>query len=105
MSVWIRTDLHDAFARQLRERGAALARGATAIGWKLGFGTPAALEQLQIDGPLLGSLLVGRRARMSWRGEARRADARGPFGSSGLPETCHSDREGKAWRIIQHRSA
>jgi 2-oxopent-4-enoate/cis-2-oxohex-4-enoate hydratase len=57
VSVWAREDLTRAFARQLRDREAAIASGATAIGWKLGFGSAAAFRMLGIDAPLIGYLL------------------------------------------------
>jgi 2-keto-4-pentenoate hydratase len=57
MSVWSREDLRAAFGRQLSSREAAVAGGATAFGWKLGFGVPAALANLGIDAPLVGYLL------------------------------------------------
>jgi 2-keto-4-pentenoate hydratase len=41
---------------QLALRGARLAAGERPIGWKLGFGAPAALERMAIDGPLVGFL-------------------------------------------------
>jgi 2-keto-4-pentenoate hydratase len=45
--------------RQLETRAALLAAGAKALGWKVGFGAPAALEMLGIDGPLVGFLVDG----------------------------------------------
>jgi 2-keto-4-pentenoate hydratase len=42
---------------QLELRGKRLAGGATQIGWKVGFGSPAAKEKMRIDAPLLGFLL------------------------------------------------
>jgi 2-keto-4-pentenoate hydratase len=41
---------------QLRLRQARLDAGEKAIGWKVGFGAPAALERLQLDAPLIGFL-------------------------------------------------
>jgi 2-keto-4-pentenoate hydratase len=40
----------------LERRRAALADGACPVGWKLGFGTPAAFEQLGTERPLVGFL-------------------------------------------------
>lgn len=41
---------------QFAVRADRLQRGDTALGWKLGFGAPAAMEKLGIDKPLLGFL-------------------------------------------------
>ena len=46
---------------QLADRRRALARDDRALGWKLGFGTPAAMEKLGIDAPLVGYLLQSAR--------------------------------------------
>ena len=46
---------------QLGDRRRALARDDGALGWKLGFGTSAAMEKLGIDAPLVGSLLQSGR--------------------------------------------
>ena len=43
-------------ARMLELRAARLADGATPIGWKIGFGAPAAFELLGTDRPLVGFL-------------------------------------------------
>lgn len=43
--------------RQLALRRERLAAGAAPLGWKLGFGAPAAMERLGIDAPLVGFLL------------------------------------------------
>jgi len=43
--------------RQLELRGERLAAGEVALGWKLGFGTPAAKERLGTDAPLVGFLM------------------------------------------------
>jgi 2-keto-4-pentenoate hydratase len=42
---------------QLELRRRAIAAGATPIGWKVGFGAPAALAKLAISAPLLGFML------------------------------------------------
>jgi len=42
---------------QLRERRARLDSGNRPLGWKVGFGAPAAMEKLRIDAPLIGYLL------------------------------------------------
>ena len=46
---------------QLAERRRRLARDDRGLGWKLGFGTPAAMEKLGIDAPLVGYLLESGR--------------------------------------------
>lgn len=43
--------------RQLELRRARIAAGDSPLGWKLGFGTPAAMEGLGTDAPLVGFLL------------------------------------------------
>ncbi len=40
--------------RQLAKRRRMLEEGASAVGWKVGFGAPSALELMQITAPLLG---------------------------------------------------
>jgi 2-keto-4-pentenoate hydratase len=42
--------------RQLTLRQARLDAGETSLGWKVGFGAPAALERLGLDAPLVGFL-------------------------------------------------
>lgn len=42
---------------QLAGRRARLDSGSERLGWKAGFGTPAALEQLELAGPLIGFML------------------------------------------------
>ena len=44
---------------QLELRRARLAAGERPLGWKLGFGSPAALERLELAAPLVGFLLAG----------------------------------------------
>lgn len=48
-------------AAQLERRGEALAAGDRSLGWKLGFGSPAALQKLDISAPLVGFLLASGR--------------------------------------------
>jgi 2-keto-4-pentenoate hydratase len=60
------TDMDDArvadgLARQLRTRRAQLDDGATALGWKAGYGAQAILEALALPGPIVGYLTVGGR--------------------------------------------
>lgn len=45
--------------KQLRLRQERLAAGDKPIGWKVGFGAPAAMERLDIDAPLVGFLTDG----------------------------------------------
>ncbi|MGH2734958.1 MAG: 2-keto-4-pentenoate hydratase [Actinomycetota bacterium] len=42
--------------RQLEQRSARLQEGARPVGWKVGFGTAAAMEQLGVSAPLVGFL-------------------------------------------------
>jgi len=42
--------------KQLRLRQARLSAGEKPIGWKVGFGAPTSLENLRLDGPLVGFL-------------------------------------------------
>jgi 2-oxo-3-hexenedioate decarboxylase len=46
---------------QLGDRRRAIARDDRGLGWKLGFGTDAAMKKLGIDGPLVGYLLESAR--------------------------------------------
>lgn len=46
---------------QLAKRKERIAAGETPIGWKVGFGAPAAMEKLQISAPLIGFLMQGGR--------------------------------------------
>ena len=46
---------------QLGDRRRALARDDRGLGWKLGFGTPAAMQKLGIEAPLVGYLLESAR--------------------------------------------
>jgi 2-keto-4-pentenoate hydratase len=47
--------------RQLADRARKLGRDEVGLGWKLGFGTPAAMKKLGIDAPLVGYLLDAAR--------------------------------------------
>ncbi|HEY5598824.1 MAG TPA: hypothetical protein VIK47_08485, partial [Kiloniellales bacterium] len=42
---------------QMELRRKRLSEGATQVGWKVGFGAPAAKEKLRLDEPLVGFLL------------------------------------------------
>jgi len=46
--------------RQLAARAERLRAGERPLGWKVGFGSPAAAAQLDIDRPLVGHLLAGK---------------------------------------------
>jgi 2-keto-4-pentenoate hydratase len=48
---------------QLELRRARLAAGDKALGWKVGFGAPAMLQQLQVSGPLVGFLTQNARVQ------------------------------------------
>jgi 2-keto-4-pentenoate hydratase len=50
-------------AEQFRRRGALTASGGRPLGWKVGFGAPAALTQLGIRAPLVGFLMAEGRIR------------------------------------------
>lgn len=49
--------------RQLALRRERLAGGEVSLGWKLGFGTPEAMERLGTDAPLVGFLMAGAQVR------------------------------------------
>lgn len=51
---WDDPRVKDGLPLQLGRRRAMLAEGATAMGWKVGFGAPASLELMQISAPLMG---------------------------------------------------
>jgi 2-keto-4-pentenoate hydratase len=48
-------------AAQLEERSRRLAAGEEPLGWKVGFGTPAVMEQLGTSASLVGYLMAGAR--------------------------------------------
>jgi 2-keto-4-pentenoate hydratase len=56
MQPWEDDRVTAGLARQLAYRKRMLDEGAAAIGWKVGFGAPAALQLMQITAPLLGFL-------------------------------------------------
>lgn len=53
---WKDPSLAAGINQQLAMRRRMLSRGATAVGWKVGFGSPAAHEAMQITSPLVGYL-------------------------------------------------
>ena len=55
------TRIRNGLERQLRDRQTLIAAGGRPIGWKVGFGAPAALAQFGLDGPLTGFLMAAGR--------------------------------------------
>lgn len=55
-SPWDDSRIAAGLSRQLVSRASMLETGAVSIGWKVGFGAPAALELMEITAPLLGFL-------------------------------------------------
>lgn len=53
---WDDPRVRDGLPQQFAARRAQLEAGAKRLGWKVGFGAPASLELMQIEGPLLGYL-------------------------------------------------
>jgi 2-keto-4-pentenoate hydratase len=53
-NVWDDPRIQRGMKAQLARRGQSLAAGAKPLGWKVGFGAPAALEKLAIAAPLIG---------------------------------------------------
>jgi 2-keto-4-pentenoate hydratase len=51
------------YEAQFAKRRAAIADGARAIGWKVGFGAPVVMEQLKLAAPLVGFLIDPRLVR------------------------------------------
>ena len=68
--------------RQQRElRDARIADGARQVGWKVGFGSPAALKSLRIDRPLVRFLLdAGMLAESDLRTHPKRSELRSALG-------------------------
>lgn len=56
-AAWDDPRIARGMAEQLRRRRALLDSGQEALGWKLAFGGPAALERLRINAPLVGFLM------------------------------------------------
>jgi 2-keto-4-pentenoate hydratase len=52
--VWDDPRVREGMRQQLAMRRALLDSGATPLGWKVGFGAPAAMQKLGITGPLIG---------------------------------------------------
>jgi 2-keto-4-pentenoate hydratase len=57
MSTWDDPRVRRGLRTQLANRRARMDAGEVPIGWKLGFGTRAAMEKLKISGPLIGFLM------------------------------------------------
>ena len=58
---WEDPRVHAGMTAQLRLRRERIDAGDAALGWKVGFGSPAAREKLSIDTPLIGFLMRGGR--------------------------------------------
>lgn len=63
---WSNPSVRNGILRMLSLRSELLAQGHTAVGWKLGFGAPAALERFDLEGPLVGFLTS---ATVVWPGD------------------------------------
>src|SRR5215468_11581126 len=61
--VWDDPRVRRGMQRQLELRRARLAAGDKSLGWKVGFGAPAMLKQLDIAGPLIGFLTQNARVQ------------------------------------------
>jgi len=59
MKAWEDPRVVRGMQAQLTRRRERIAAGETPLGWKLGFGAPAALEKLNLTGPLVGYLMQG----------------------------------------------
>src|SRR4051794_6951606 len=56
MTMWTDPRVVRGTQRQLEARDALVAEGARPIGWKAGLGTRAAMDAMEIDGPVFGFL-------------------------------------------------
>jgi 2-keto-4-pentenoate hydratase len=83
-------------AAQLRERARLLEAGERPLGWKVGFGTPAVMEQLGISAALVGYLLYG--ARLESGAEVSLADWRAPILEPEIAVHLNADLPGRADR-------
>lgn len=59
MPLWTDPRVVRGMTTQLAMRRARIAAGEEPLGWKLGFGAPAAMDKLKIEGPLVGFLMQG----------------------------------------------
>jgi 2-keto-4-pentenoate hydratase len=57
MAAWDDPRIARGMTAQLAGRRARMAAGVPPLGWKVGFGAPAAMEKLKIAGPLVGFLM------------------------------------------------
>jgi 2-keto-4-pentenoate hydratase len=57
MNAWDDPRIQKGFRAQLDQRRARMASGEVPIGWKVGFGAPAALEKLKLSAPLVGFIM------------------------------------------------
>jgi len=57
MKAWEDPRIQKGMRAQLAQRRARMAAGEAAIGWKVGFGAPAAMEKLKISAPLVGFIM------------------------------------------------
>jgi 2-keto-4-pentenoate hydratase len=58
-AAWDDPRIERGMRQQLAARRARIARGEAPLGWKVGFGAPAAMEKLGIAAPLVGYLMRG----------------------------------------------
>lgn len=58
---WIDDRARRGMAAQMAALAEAQARGASVIGWKVGFGAPAAMQKLGLQAPVVGHLLASAR--------------------------------------------
>jgi 2-keto-4-pentenoate hydratase len=59
MKAWEDPRVVRGMQAQLTRRRERIAAGETPLGWKLGFGAPAAMDMLNLPGPLVGFLMQG----------------------------------------------
>jgi 2-keto-4-pentenoate hydratase len=59
MNPWDAPLIKKGMTAQLAKRRARIATGEKSLGWKVGFGAPAAMQKLGLAAPLVGSLMQG----------------------------------------------
>src|SRR5580704_14580861 len=59
MKPWEDPRIKAGMTAQLAQRRSRIAAGEKPLGWKVGFGAPAAMEKLRLSGPLFGYLMQG----------------------------------------------
>ena len=57
MHAWEDPRVQRGLRAQLADRRARMDAGELPVGWKIGFGAPAAMEKLKTSGPLIGFLM------------------------------------------------